>query len=98
MPALVSSPSDPPLPPTVGRSAMPTSLNQAIIKSSPARGGGPPEGWWRGLTAFRNLASGREPPPSALRAATSPRAGRISLQRPSCVFQHALFVEDGHHP
>src|SRR5690554_1162769 len=84
---------------------MPTSLNQAtgVMRSSPARGGGPSEGWWRGLAAFRNVAPTREPPPSALRAATSPRAGRIVPSRSSSrFFQHAVFArrvfEQRHHP
>ena len=42
-------------------------------KSSPARGGGPCEAWWRGPASSRDLAPGREPPPSAAARLPPPR-------------------------
>src|SRR3546814_1754222 len=48
------------------------------VKQDPPRlrGGGPPGGWWSGFASRRHVAQGRQPPPSAVPAATSPRAGR----------------------
>src|SRR5690348_17324670 len=48
-------------------------------KSSPARGGGPSEGWWRGLAT--TAVAGREPPPSAY-GCHLPVPGRIEVRRP----------------
>src|SRR5690606_36953112 len=80
IPARVSSPSDPPLPPTVGRSAMPTSLNQATAITPPPLQGRGSGGGGRPRTA-------RHSPLPTL----SPEGERaFSYQSPSCVLEHAL--------
>ena len=47
--------------------------------SSPARGGGPPKGWWRGLATRRfgaeDAAPGRQPPPPRCAWSPSPNQG-----------------------
>src|SRR5690606_33620481 len=70
------------------RSAMPTSLNQATAITPPPLQGRGSGGGGRPRTA-------RHSPLPTL----SPEGERaFSYQSPSCVLEHALVLEDGHHP
>src|SRR5690606_8305603 len=103
MPACVSSPSDPPLPPTVGRSAMPTSENQTtefMARSSPLAGRWQREALTEG--ALLQAQRGRRAPSTMLRMVPLPVPGRTQRILPSRLFQHPLVAglvfEDGHDP
>src|SRR6478736_305424 len=84
MPAWVSSPSEPPLPPTVGRSAMPTSLNQATdgVTAGVLRQAQDERSWVSEISQF----------------VLSLSKHAAQRWRTSRVLEHRLILEDRHDP